>query len=129
MSYATDGRCHNAEPGTFGHECGKTAWWIGTTRGGFQAGYCNGCKVDGTEAGYCVSWHPIEPAGYVAEYRSGDEVLCFGYGDTEAYCYRTAMAQIGGAGSYFSRMKSRIKVVPVNADQASAVIEMLATPW
>ena len=22
-SYATDGKCHNAEPGTYGHECGK----------------------------------------------------------------------------------------------------------
>ena len=28
-SYATDGKCHNAEPGTYGHECGKPATWIG----------------------------------------------------------------------------------------------------
>ena len=32
-SYATDGKCHNAEPGTYGHECGKPAAWIGTNHG------------------------------------------------------------------------------------------------
>jgi hypothetical protein len=30
MSYATDGKCHNAQPGTYGHECGKPAEWLGT---------------------------------------------------------------------------------------------------
>jgi hypothetical protein len=28
-TYATDGRCHNSEPGTFNHECGKPATFIG----------------------------------------------------------------------------------------------------
>jgi hypothetical protein len=57
-SYATDGKCHNAEPGTYGHECGKPAAWIGTTAGGFSAGYCADCKRNGSEARICVSWTP-----------------------------------------------------------------------
>jgi hypothetical protein len=56
MSYATDGRCHNAEPGTFGHECGKPAVWIGETATGFRSGYCDSCKRDGTEARSVVRW-------------------------------------------------------------------------
>ena len=27
--YATDGLCHNANRGTYGHECGKPAEWLG----------------------------------------------------------------------------------------------------
>ena len=50
MSYATDGKCHNAEPGTFGHECGKPAVWIGTKANGYQSGFCDHCKRHGYEA-------------------------------------------------------------------------------
>ena len=39
MSYASDGICHNAEPGTYGHECGKPAIWIGITKTGFRSGF------------------------------------------------------------------------------------------
>ena len=54
--YATDGRCHNAEPGTYGHECGKPAKWIGTKPDGFSSGFCNDCKVRGHEAQAYTVW-------------------------------------------------------------------------
>lgn len=54
--YAVDGLCHNAEPGTFNHECGKPATWLGTTAGGFTMGFCDACKREGWEASSCVSW-------------------------------------------------------------------------
>ena len=59
MSYATDGKCHNAQPGTYGHECGKPAEWIGTTDTGFRCGYCDKCKRHGWEAKDCVQWEKI----------------------------------------------------------------------
>jgi len=57
--YATDGKCHNAEPGTFGHECGKPAVWIGTKPDGFKSGFCQDCKERGTEAKTFTSWWRI----------------------------------------------------------------------
>lgn len=56
MSYATDGKCHNAQPGTFNHECGKPAAWIGETSNGFRSGYCDHCKEHGWEARRVVRW-------------------------------------------------------------------------
>lgn len=50
MTYATDGKCHNAEPGTYGHECGKPATWLGTDGNGFTSGFCDDCKQYGYEA-------------------------------------------------------------------------------
>jgi len=58
MSYAIDGKCHNAEPNTYGHECGKPAVFVGETRTGFRAGYCADCRRNGHEARECVSWQP-----------------------------------------------------------------------
>lgn len=52
-------RCTNAQPGTYGHECGKPASWIGTTGTGFRACFCEHCKVEGHEARDVVSWNPI----------------------------------------------------------------------
>jgi hypothetical protein len=60
MTYATDGKCHNAEPGTFNDECGKPALWIGTTAKGFASGFCAECKVRGFEARSVVSWISAE---------------------------------------------------------------------
>lgn len=54
--YAADGLCHNAQPGTYGHECGKPATWLGTTRSGFRSGYCDACKENGYEARHVVRW-------------------------------------------------------------------------
>ena len=56
--YATDGWCHNAEPGTYGHECGRPATWLGLRPSGLWNGYCDRCRADGTEARQCVSWAP-----------------------------------------------------------------------
>jgi hypothetical protein len=57
-SYATDGRCHNAEPGTYGHECGKPAVWIGTKATGFRSGFCLRCRAEGWERHGYVTWEP-----------------------------------------------------------------------
>lgn len=60
-TYATDGRCHNAQPGHFNHECGKPATWIGTKqRTGFRMGFCDTCKVHGHEARQFTSWERIQ---------------------------------------------------------------------
>lgn len=58
--YATDGKCHNAQSGTYGHECGKPATWLGTKPNGWQSGFCNRCKTDGDEARNFTQWvvHP-----------------------------------------------------------------------
>lgn len=58
MSYATDGKCHNAEPGTFGHECGRPAAWIGQQASGYRSGFCDACKTHGSEARTVVTWTP-----------------------------------------------------------------------
>lgn len=62
MSYATDGKCHNAQPGTFGHECEKPAQWLGTKANGFQSGFCDACKCDGYEARPVTTWAPYKEA-------------------------------------------------------------------
>jgi len=61
-TYATDGKCHNAEPGTYGHECGKPAAWIGTKASGFRSGYCDKCKRQGYEARGVTQWETLVPA-------------------------------------------------------------------
>ncbi len=58
MTYATDLRCHNAEPGTFGHECGQPAEWIGRTAAGFESGFCTRCRASGHEGRRVVAWRP-----------------------------------------------------------------------
>jgi hypothetical protein len=57
--YATDGLCHNSEPGTFGHECGKPARFIGKLRNGMQMGFCLDCRWHGTEAEQVKAWERI----------------------------------------------------------------------
>lgn len=60
MTYATDGRCHNAEAGTFNHECGRPAAWIGRYPKGYESGFCDECKAHGREARGVVRWTPVE---------------------------------------------------------------------
>lgn len=70
--YAMDGKCHNAEPGTYGHECGKSAPWIGTTKSGFEAGFCDDCKRHGYEAKAIVVWrrrHSFTAGAFLTGYR------------------------------------------------------------
>ncbi len=57
--YATDGKCHNANFGSYGHECGKPATWLGTSRTGFVSGYCDACKEHGSEARSVKTWRII----------------------------------------------------------------------
>jgi hypothetical protein len=59
MSYATDGKCHNAEPGTFNHECGKPAAFIGTFPSGSRSGFCASCKARGYEARTVTKWETV----------------------------------------------------------------------
>ena len=61
--YATDGLCHNANSGTYGHECGKPAVWLGirpASEGyaGFASGFCDRCRNHGTEAKDYPMWEP-----------------------------------------------------------------------
>ena len=67
MTYATDGKCHNANPGTYGHECGKPAQWIGTSASGFRSGYCVKCRATGSEARQCVAWEPAPAPARAAQ--------------------------------------------------------------
>lgn len=68
-SYATDGKCHNSEPGAFYDECGKPAVWLGTKQseghiglniapGPFSCGFCDDCKRNGHEARAYTTWQP-----------------------------------------------------------------------
>jgi hypothetical protein len=54
--YAVDGLCHNAHLGTYGHECGKPADWLGVTSDGWVSGFCDDCKRTGYEARRFVRW-------------------------------------------------------------------------
>jgi hypothetical protein len=55
-TYATDGRCHNSQPGTYGHECGRPAVYLGQTKTGFVSGFCSACRHGGYEARDIVQW-------------------------------------------------------------------------
>ena len=54
--YADDGLCHNANSGTYGHECGKPATWTGTKPSGWSSGFCDRCKEQGDEAKGFTAW-------------------------------------------------------------------------
>jgi hypothetical protein len=68
MSYeVTDGKCHNANRGTYGHECGKPATWTAskpsTVFGGtFTSMFCDRCKREGDEAREFSGWRRIGEA-------------------------------------------------------------------
>jgi len=65
---AIDGKCHNTEPGTFNHECGRPAVWIGENAKGSRSGYCEDCRHHGYEARRAVRWTriPSKPMDYPA---------------------------------------------------------------
>lgn len=54
--------CRNAEPGTYGHECGKPATWIGTRENGSDVEFCDDCKENGYEARGIKIWRKQEVA-------------------------------------------------------------------
>ena len=106
MNYATDGICHNAEPGTYGHECSKPAVWLGTTAGGFRSGFCDFCKRNGWEARGMKEWTRLAaPAGIRVKY------LCTGW-----HAYLSPHA-VPGAGVWRTNDASRAIVF---ADEAAA---------
>ena len=49
-TYAGDGLCHNANSGSYGHECGKPAELIGTNSNAFRTGFCAHCAKHGSES-------------------------------------------------------------------------------
>lgn len=52
-------RCINAQPGSFNHECGAVATWIGDAPNGHRSCFCDSCKYHGHEARYVVAWERI----------------------------------------------------------------------
>ena len=57
---AEDGhKCQNAEPHTYGHECGSPAEWIGQDVDGYRAFFCNHCRHYGHEARLFHTWHQL----------------------------------------------------------------------
>ena len=68
MTYAIDGRCHNSEPYTYGHECGKPAKFVGETTKGFRCGFCADCRQHGAEAAGIVQWAPFDRAAELIRY-------------------------------------------------------------
>ena len=54
-------KCTNAEPGTYGHECGKPAQWTAAKPNGYTSAFCTRCKHEGTEARTYSQWTPQEP--------------------------------------------------------------------
>lgn len=95
-SYATDGKCHNAEPGSFNHECGKPATWLGRKKakdgGEFVSGFCDGCKERGYEARPVTEWERI------TAWSPGMPRKGRGYHHRHAYPLKTAEYAIAMAG-------------------------------
>ena len=55
--------CTNAEPGTYGHHCGRPATWLGRKGGdGRWFGYCDECKEWGHEGRRNTEWRKHEEA-------------------------------------------------------------------
>jgi len=52
-------RCTNAEPGSYGHECGEPAGFIGSNEDGDQACFCSACKTQGSEARRHSHWQAL----------------------------------------------------------------------
>lgn len=120
--YGQDGKCHNAQHGTYGHECGKPATWIGTTATGFKSGFCSECKESGHEARGIVHWTAIPPVAVltppvaVREYPSA---AIEKRGVTDFWVCGVDGWQVVGGGQN----------VPGYASEASAKIAIRANGW
>lgn len=53
-------RCTNAEPGTFNHECGKPAAFLGRHPSGHVQAFCADCRRRGWEARRVESWFGLD---------------------------------------------------------------------
>ena len=56
-------RCTNAEPGSYGHECGEPAGFIGSNADGGQACFCSTYKAQGSEARRYTDWMALPTMG------------------------------------------------------------------
>lgn len=56
-------RCTNAEPGSYGHECGEAAGFISLRSDGGQACFCSACKEHGYEARRYSHWLALPTMG------------------------------------------------------------------
>ena len=56
-------RCTNAEPGSYGHECGEPAGIIGSRADGGQACFCSACRALGSEARRYSDWQALPVMG------------------------------------------------------------------
>ena len=56
-------RCTNAEPGSYGHECGEAAGFIGSRADGGQSCFCATCKAQGSEARHYADWQALPTMG------------------------------------------------------------------
>lgn len=54
-------KCTNANRGTFNHECGKPAEWIGTHANGHRQRFCDHCRQYGDEARHVTDWTRYTP--------------------------------------------------------------------
>ena len=52
-------RCTNTEPGSYGHECGERAGFIGSGADGGQSCFCSACKAQGSEARRYSHWQAM----------------------------------------------------------------------
>lgn len=52
-------RCTNCDAGSYNHECGAVAKWIGTSSTGHRAAYCDDCLRHGREGRRCTSVEKI----------------------------------------------------------------------
>ena len=52
-------QCINVDPGTYGHECGKPAAWIGVSPTGFRACCCDFHRHHGAEFRNTVQFLPL----------------------------------------------------------------------
>lgn len=68
-------KCGNSEPGTFNHECGAPATWVGlkkselTKSGIFYAAFCDMHKERGWDRSGVIEWRPFLPGIFVNEWK------------------------------------------------------------
>ena len=70
-------KCTNANRGTFNHECGKPALWIGIHHSGHAQAFCLRCRAEGDEARTVATWTPYsaERLQSLREERSRKEAI------------------------------------------------------
>jgi len=70
-----DTKCGYAHPGTYGHECGRPAVFVGiqpstyTSNGVFYAARCAECKeLTGPDNRHIQRWEPLDPAKHINQW-------------------------------------------------------------